>query len=132
MQISLLNTNELTANRAALFVLLFYFFAGTFGNNAVAQISVTVNNSADSTIFFQEFFEDTDFNSRGWYDNTSLQLSNTEHIPGSSSSVEFHFNLGGSAPTSGSAIRHKFTDTDEIYVSCWVKYSSNREKSNRS
>ena len=36
MQISLLNTNELTANRAALFVLLFYFFAGTFGKNAAA------------------------------------------------------------------------------------------------
>ncbi|MGP8323234.1 MAG: hypothetical protein ACT6FG_04500, partial [Methanosarcinaceae archaeon] len=132
MRISLLNTNELTANRVALFVLLFYFFSGTFGTNAAAQISMTVNNSADSTIFFQEFFEDTDFNSRGWYDNTSLQLSNTEHIPGSSSSVEFHFNLGGTTPTSGSAIRHKFTDTDEIYVSYWVKYSSNWEGSNRS
>ena len=126
MRITLLNTNEFTVIRAALFVLLFCFFTGTFGKNAVAQISVTVNNSADSTIYFQEFLEDTDFNSRGWYDNTSLQLSNTEHIPGSSGSVEFHFNLGGSAPTSGSAIRHKFTDTDEIYVSYWIKYSSNR------
>ncbi|MCD4664561.1 MAG: gliding motility-associated C-terminal domain-containing protein [Bacteroidales bacterium] len=119
MKILKLKTNDLSANMVVLFVLLFYLLSGTFGRNALAQ-----------TIFFQEHFEDTDFSSRGWYDNINLLLSYTEHIPGSNSSVEFHFLPGASTPTSGTAIRHLFTDTEEVYVSYWVKYSSNWEGSN--
>ena len=119
--ITILKLIKNTAARTFFSVVLIFLFISMFEKKAVSQ-----------TIFFQELFEDTDFNSRGWYDNTGLQLSGTEHIPGSSNSVEFHFNLGETTPTSGGAIRHKFTDTDEIYVSYWVKYSSNWEGSNRS
>ncbi len=130
MKILKLNTNELIVNKITYFVLLFYFLTIIFGKNATAQISDRNNNSKDNTIFFQELFEDTDFSSRGWYDNTNLYLSNIEHIPGSNSSVEFHFLPGATTPTSGTAIRHLFTGTEEIYVSYWVKYSSNWEGSN--
>ena len=119
--ITFLKSIKTIASKTVFSAVLIFLFISIFEKEAVSQ-----------TIFFQELFEDTDFNSRGWYDNTNLQLSSTEHIPGSSSSVEFHFNLGETTPTSGGAVRHKFTDTDEIYVSYWIKYSSNREKSNRS
>lgn len=119
--ITFLKPIKTTASKTVFSAVLIFLFISMFEKEAVSQ-----------TIFFQELFEDTDFNSRGWYDNTNLQLSSTEHIPGSSSSVEFHFNLGETTPTSGGAVRHKFTDTDEIYVSYWVKYSSNWEGSNMS
>ena len=117
MKIFKQKTKESTANRILLLVLLFVMC--TIGKNSIAQI-----------IFFQEHFENTDFASRGWYDNTNLFLSGIEHIPNSDSSVAFHFLPGGTTPTSGPAIRHKFTETDEVYVSYWVKYSSNWEGSN--
>lgn len=85
----------------------------------------------DSTIFFQEFFEDLDFTSREWYDNTNMYLSDIEHIQGSKNSIEFHFKQGATKPNSGGAIRHKFDETEAIYISFWVKYSSNWQGSNR-
>lgn len=80
---------------------------------------------------FEEAFDDTNFASRGWYDNTNLTISTSEHISGSLGSVEFRFTEGGTAPISGPAIRKKFTETDSIYVSYYVKYSANWEGSNR-
>ncbi len=82
-------------------------------------------------MLFQENFEDANFTSRSWYDNTNLQLSSTEHISGSTRSVEYRFLQGATTPTSGGAIRKKFQDTDEVYVSLYVKYSSNWTGSNR-
>lgn len=84
-----------------------------------------------SATLFQEAFEDTSFASRGWYDNTNLPLSTTEHVSGSTRSVEFRFLQGATQPTSGGAIRKKFLDTDEVYVSFYVKYSTNWTGSNR-
>jgi hypothetical protein len=83
------------------------------------------------TIFFQEGFEDANFSSRSWYDGTNLKLSSTEHHSGNSS-VEYHFLPGATTPEiSGGAIRHLFTPTDEVYVSYYVKYSSNWTGSNK-
>ena len=97
------------------------------GNQKTSDsLSITVNNNNDSSeILFEEFFDNANFASKGWYDNTNLTISTTEHIPGSAGSVEFQFNQGATAPTSGSAIRKKFSETDEVYVSYYVKYSSN-------
>ena len=107
------------------------YYLWVINNRQERSDACVLNSGVSGTIFFQEFFEDTGFGSRGWYDNTGLQLSTAEHIAGSNSSVEFHFNLGGTTPTSGGGIRHKFTDTGEVYVGYWVKYSSNWEGSNR-
>ncbi|MDH5570151.1 MAG: hypothetical protein OEY89_00200 [Gammaproteobacteria bacterium] len=88
---------------------------------------ITVN----STLLFEEYFEDASFAARDWYDTTNLTLSSTEHIPGSTSSAEFRFLQGASTPTSGSGIRKLFTETDSVFVSYWVKYSENYTGSNQ-
>ncbi len=76
-------------------------------------------------ILFTETFEDSNFTSRGWYDNTDLQLSSKEHIAGSAHSVEYHFIRGEQKPAvSGGAIRRKFTETDSVYISYYVKHSA--------
>ncbi len=75
-------------------------------------------------ILFQEFFEDLNVASRGWYDNTNLPLSAVEHITGSTNSAEFHFLQGAAKPVSGAAIRKKFAETEEIYLSFYIKHST--------
>lgn len=75
---------------------------------------------------FQEGFEDSNLAARGWYDNTTVKLSTVEHIPGSTSSIEYHFLLGAMTPEiSGGTIRRKFADTDSVYIGYYVKHSGN-------
>ena len=85
----------------------------------------------DATILFQENFEDTDFASRGWYDALRGTITNAEHIAGSTSSLECKFLQGERGPEGGTPGRHLFKETDEVYLSYHVKYSSNYTGSNR-
>ena len=77
------------------------------------------------TLLFEEDFENTSMSSRGWYDNTKVLLSTTEHIAGSTSSSQYRFLPGATTPTIGSAQRHKFTPSNSFYLSYYVKYSAN-------
>ena len=87
--------------------------------------------NSDAEILFSESFDDTSLASRGWYDGGNVTVSTSEHIAGSIGSVEYHFNQGSSTPVSGQVIRKKFSETDSIYLSYHVKYSSNWEGSNK-
>jgi len=77
------------------------------------------------TLLFEEDFENASMSSRGWYDNTSVLLSTTEHIAGSVSSAQYRFLAGATTPTNGGAQRHKFTPSNSFYLSYYVKYSTN-------
>jgi hypothetical protein len=80
--------------------------------------------SGGGTILFQEGFEDGQFASRGWYDNTALTTTTAE-AHGGSRSLEVHFTQGATNPTYGGGSRHLFTPTGTVYLSYWVKYSTN-------
>lgn len=80
---------------------------------------------------FQENFEDSDFSNRGWYDNVSPVLNSVETVPASAKSLEFNFPVGATRPISGGAMRKKFVETDSVYLSYFVKYSSNWQGSNK-
>ncbi len=84
-----------------------------------------------ATTLFEELFEDGNLAARGWYDNANPVLSSVEHIAGSTRSVEFRWTVGAPNPINGGAMRHKFTETDAVYLSYWVKYSSNYTGSNQ-
>jgi hypothetical protein len=98
--------------------------ATSSGKTGTATITVTAA-SGGGTLLFQENYEDANLVSRGWYDNTNVQLSTAEHITGSQSSAQYHFLAGATGPTSGGAQRHKFTPSNSFYASFYVKYSSN-------
>ena len=98
--------------------------ATTSGKTGTSSITVTAP-SGGGTILFQENFDDANLASRGWYDNTNVQLSTAEHIAGSISSAQYHFLVGAATPTSGGSQRHKFTPSNSFYVSFYVKYSTN-------
>ena len=75
-------------------------------------------------VLFQEDFEDTQFASRGWYDNTSMTITTAESHSGTHS-LAVHFTQGATVPTYGAASRHLFTPSGTVYLSYWVKYSTN-------
>jgi hypothetical protein len=90
-------------------------------------LSTTILNSAaiHAAPIFQEDFEDTNFESRGWFDSTDAIITTSEHITGSTAAAQFTYNQGDTSPIYGSTMRRSFAETDEIYVSYYVKYSSN-------
>ncbi len=78
-------------------------------------------SSSAQTILVFEDFETGDFEDKGWYDGFPDQRTTDEYKNGSHS-YEGHFAQG--AKTSGAG-RHLFTPTEKVYISYWVKYSSN-------
>ena len=80
------------------------------------------------TILFQENFDNTIFSLRGWYDGDTGAIDNNMHILGSTASLRCHFLQGGTKcnPADGQySFRHKFTPSNSIYLSYWVKHSAN-------
>ncbi len=92
------------------------------GKSGSATITVT---SGGGTILFTEGFEDNAFAGRGWYDNTSMVTTTAQHLPTGTSAAEMHFTVGSTIPVQGTSARHLFAATPTLYVSYWVKYSSN-------
>jgi len=88
---------------------------------------------AQAAVLFQEGFEDGNLSTRGWYDNTTLKLSSTEHLATGQKSVEYHFTVGSKTPEiSGGSIRRKFTETESVFIRYYIKHSATWVGSNRS
>ncbi len=81
---------------------------------------VSLPSAAQNILIFEDF-ETGDFEAKGWYDGFKDQRTTNEYKNGTHS-YEGHFTQG--ATTSGAG-RHLFTPTDKVYISYWVKYSSN-------
>jgi hypothetical protein len=78
------------------------------------------DSQAQSILLFEDF-ETGDFAAKGWYDGFPDQRTTAEYKNGTHSYAG-HFTQGA---TSSGAGRHLFTPTDKIYISYWVKYSTN-------
>jgi hypothetical protein len=96
---------------------------------AVAIVGRSDAPSAQSTVFFQEGFEDTAFASRGWYDSVTPVLTTSERYSGSRS-LECRYSAGGTKCPSPA--RHRFTPSDSVYLSYYIKHSANWVGSGRS
>ncbi len=78
---------------------------------------------------FYDPVEDQNWESRGWYDGAessgTLPLANDGAVPGSTKSIECAFATGATKGTNCSTFRLLFPPTNNIYLSYWVKYSTN-------
>lgn len=106
------------------------FSAKTLTSVTSSSIGVSggTGGGSTATVLFAENFEDTSFGSRGWYDLPSggiTSLSSTEHITGSTHSLQVNFLQGGTGPSPSTAARHLFTPTTSVYLRYWVMHSSN-------
>lgn len=81
---------------------------------------IGTNATAQNILLFEDF-ETGDFEAKGWYDGFPDQRT-TEEYKNGTHSYRGHFAQG--ATTSGAG-RHLFTPTDKLYMSYWVKYSTN-------
>lgn len=99
-----------------------YISATSAGLSDTTPATVLSSVSLDTLLF--EGFEDTDFASRGWFDNTSLTITSSEFYSGSYA-LEARFLPAATTPTFGNSARHQFTAAESVYVSYWVKYSAN-------
>jgi hypothetical protein len=97
--------------------------AGTGGSSGSAAANGDIPGGG--TILFQENFDDANFQARGWYDGPGGTISTTEHAPGSTSSFQCQFQQGASSCAGGKPARHKFTATETVYASFWLKFSPN-------
>ena len=97
----------------------------------VNQLNLRLERAGGGTVLISEPFEDQDYASRGWYDSPGFSLTEAEHAPGNSTrAVEFRFEQGATKPTVGGG-RILFPETESVYLSYWVKYSSNWTGSNK-
>jgi PKD repeat protein len=104
------------------------------GSNTKTITNYITVSAAQSgiTTFFSEGFENSSYTGRGWYDGYGPGIDATTYRSGSSGthSGKMHWAVGSSKPDDGSghqigAMRMKFTASDSMYVSLWVKFSSN-------
>lgn len=86
---------------------------------------VTVASAPAATIHLLERFEDDNAAARGWYDNTAFTTTAAEHIPGSTRSLAWTWAVGQQLPGFGGAARHAIPASEALYISFWVKYSTN-------
>lgn len=75
------------------------------------------------TVLFEEAFDDADFASRGWYDGPDGTITMQDTVAGGA--FECHFMSGATSCTGGRPSRHKFDDSETVYVSFYLKFSSN-------
>jgi hypothetical protein len=78
-----------------------------------------LNSFAQSVLVFEDF-ETGNFSAKGWYDGFPDQRTTNEFKNGTHS-YQGYFAKGA---TKSGAGRHMFTATDKVYISYWVKYSS--------
>lgn len=76
--------------------------------------------SAQNVLLFEDF-ESGNFAAKGWYDGFPDQRTTLEYKNGTHS----YAGIYAKGATKSGAWRHLFPATDKIYVSYWVKYSSN-------
>jgi hypothetical protein len=74
---------------------------------------------------FQENFADGAFAARGWYDAPNMPVTTAQHVDGATAALELHLAPGAVQAPWGPATRHQFQPTPTLYISYWVKYSSN-------
>jgi len=94
--------------------------------------SMTLRGMADAVasgsgvLLMSESFEDGDIGSRGWFDDPTVPVV-ADARPGSTgtNSLDLSFALSATKPTGVDSARVSFTPSDSVYLSYWIKHSTN-------
>jgi len=90
--------------------------------SATTQAGTTGTTPPSGTLLFSESFDNNSFSSRGWYDNPAQGTVVSGGQSGNS--LQWAWSQGATTPTNGASMRKKFTPTDSLYVSFYVKFQS--------
>ena len=90
-----------------------------------ANFSVSASGGGGGgTVLFTESFDDPNLVARGWYDNSAAFTTTASELHTGAASLQALFNTAATG-TAWKGARHKFTPTPTVYLSYWVKYSTN-------
>jgi hypothetical protein len=106
-----------------------YAFTNVTSNHTITA-SFKAQVSPTDQLLLYEGFEDLNWASRSWYDNTSHGLLATSGCY-SGNCLQWSWGQGATKPTNGSGVRKLFTPTEEIFFTYYVKVSSNWQGSQR-
>ncbi|MEA2062144.1 MAG: hypothetical protein U9P14_00475 [Gemmatimonadota bacterium] len=80
---------------------------------------------------FEEKFEDTDWASRGWYDNPDMVIDTSNRVGDSGGSAEFKWTESGKTVAESRGARVLFDPVEGLTISFYVKFNSNWEWTGR-
>jgi len=92
----------------------------------------TTDSPADSAelVLFEEDFEDAHWASRGWYDNSQIELSAEKKVQGNGSCV-WHWKKQGDILPGGKGGRVRIPPTESVTLSFYIRHSDNWEWTGR-
>lgn len=79
---------------------------------------------AEEKILFKETFEDTNWESRGWYDGPHMEIAADEHIAGSGHSCVWRWLKKGDISPVGGGARVKIEPVDTVILRFSMKHSA--------
>lgn len=91
----------------------------------IALYLVPQNSYAGETLLFEELFEDTNWEKRGWYDGPKMEITADEHIPDSGHSCVWHWEKAGDIGVSGRGARVLLKPVTNVILSYYIKHSTN-------
>ncbi len=113
-------------NASTIFLILLNlaFSFPLFAQTSPSTSSDQPTTSTKPTIFIAENFENTNWQSRGWYDGPSFVITKDQHAPihNSKKSMKCHFAKDAVNSTSAAA-RILIPETEQVCLSFWVKFS---------
>ena len=93
--------------------------------NKGIPIDMSKKEHTGEILLFEELFENTDWTSRGWYDNPKMEITSSEHIPGSGHSCIWHWKKAGDIGITGRGGRVLFKPVTNVIISYYIKHSAN-------
>jgi hypothetical protein len=78
-----------------------------------------------SEVLFEEPFEDTNWDSRGWYDGPHMEVTATEHAAGSSHACAWHWAKTGDVSPVGGGARVHLRPVTAVTLSFDIKHGAN-------
>lgn len=84
----------------------------------------TAPDTVAQVLLFEEPFEDQNWEMRGWYDGPHMQITDQEHLPGSSRACVWHWAKAGAINTEGGGARLPLPPVESVTLEFSIKHSA--------
>jgi hypothetical protein len=93
--------------------------------SCAAQAPTALPELPARVLLFEEPFEDPNWEARGWYDSPRMQLTDQEHLPGSTRACVWHWARAGAVNTEGRGARLRLPPVESVTLEFSIKHSAN-------
>jgi len=90
--------------------------------NARSSAADAAQERLPGRVLFEELFEDTNWEARGWYDGPQMAITADEHIPGSGHACVWHWKKAGDIGIENRGGRVRFEPVTNLTLSFSIKH----------